>query len=242
MGLYVYGVIRAQTVLPVGLHGVGDPPSAVRVFLAGPVAAVVGDAPADLRARRRDMQAHQNVLLEIATDAPVLPARFGVVAPDEDTVRSRLEAQAGGYLAVLDRVEGRVEMNLKIEVVEGGLADLMREDEKVRRVREESLRRPGYDANIRLGQAVVAGLRRRAASVNADAMPRLADLADEVAQGPDVAGCVANVSYLIEAGQVERMRLLVGQIAAEAGSRATVRLTGPLPCYSFCALPAGLAV
>lgn len=237
MGLYIYGVTGASTAVPADLRGVGDPPSPVRALVAGPLAAVVGEVPGQLRARRRDVRAHQNVLIELAASAPVLAARFGVVAADEESVRTRLVQDAGGYLAALERVAGRVELNLKVEVVEDGVADLVREDEKVRRLREESARNPGYDLSIRLGEAVVAGLRRRAAAVAAEILPRLAALAEEVEQGPEVAGCVANVSFLVDSGQVARMREAVARAAAAAGSRAVLRLTGPLPCYSFSEFP-----
>jgi hypothetical protein len=242
MGLYVYGVTRASAVLPADLRGVGDPPTQLRTVPAGPLAAVVGPVPGKLRARRRDVQAHQDVLMGLLAHAPVLPARFGVVAADEESVCAPLECDAGAYLAALDRIADRVEMNLKVEVVEEGLADLMREDEEVRRLRAEHRRRPGYDVAIRLGEAVVAGLRRRAAAAAEELMSRLVEMADESRPGPEVAGCVANVSFLVGTDHVAAMRGLVGRFEVQAGSRAAVRLTGPLPCYSFSELPAVSAV
>lgn len=239
MGLYVYGVTTARP-LPAQLHGVGDPPGPVRAVPAGPIAAVVGQAPPTVRAKRRDVQAHQNVLMAIAANAPVLPARFGVIAPDEQAVRGPLERDVEAYLGALDRVAGRIEMNLKVIVSEGGLADMVREDEGLRRLHQETTRRPSYDANIRLGQEVAKGLRRRAAAVCADVLAQVSELAEESVHGPDVDGCVANVSFLIESGRVGAMRRLIGRITREAGSRAELRLTGPLPCYSFCALPAAV--
>ena len=240
VGLYVYGVTTARATLPPQLRGVGDPPSPVSTVPAGPIAAVVGEAPLTVRAKRRDIQSHQNVIMAIAADAPVLPARFGVIAPDEQAVREPLEKDAAAYLEALDRVAGRIEMNLKVAVAEDGLADMLREDEGLRRLHQETLRRPGYDANIRLGQAVEKGLRRRAAAVCADALPQLAELAEESVHGPDVDGYVANISFLIESAQVGAVQRLVTRIVRDAGSRADFRLTGPLPCYSFCALPAAV--
>lgn len=236
MALHVYGVTRASTVVPIHLRGVGDPPTPVRALLAGPLAAVVGRAPANQRARRQDVQAHQAVLLELAAVAPVLPSRFGEIVDDEASMRARLESDAGAYLAALDRVVDRVEMNLKIEIEEDGLADLGAEDEEIRRLAQENKRSPGYDVALRLGEAVFCGLRRRAASVSAELLPRLTELAEDFWQGPLVTDCVANWSFLIDADRVPRMRDVVGRCSAAAGSRAVIRLTGPLPCYNLAEL------
>ena len=46
----------------------------------------MSDAPG-LRAKRRDLMAHQEPAPDAGEDGPVLPMRFGMVAPDEATVR-----------------------------------------------------------------------------------------------------------------------------------------------------------
>jgi hypothetical protein len=236
--VYFYGVTRADTPLPRGIRGVGKPPGEVRTLAAGRLAALVGPAPDGLRARRRDLQAHQDVLLAVGAAGPVLPTRFGVVAADDDAVTRPLRADAAGYEAALDRVAGRCELNLKASPLEGGLAGLLRDDPRLRRLRQESRRRPGYDVSIRLGEAVVAGLRRRAAEAAREAAEALTGMADEVRQGPDVPGCVLNLSFLVAADRVARCRTVFDTLADRHAGSAELRLTGPLPCYSFSALPA----
>ncbi|MFI0720795.1 GvpL/GvpF family gas vesicle protein [Streptomyces sp. NPDC021224] len=238
MSVYLYGVTRAGVQLPRGIRGVGDPPGRVRTAAVGELAAVVGTAPEGLRARRRDLKAHQEVLLAVAAAGPLLPTRFGVVAADEEAVTERLHADAGGYAAALDRVDGHCEMNLKASPVETGLADLLREDAQVRRLRQESRQRPGYDLSIRLGEAVVNGLRRRAAEAGREAVEAVGALAAGVQPGPEVPGCVLNVSFLVPAGRAAECHALCDGLAGRLADRAELRLTGPLPCYSFSALPA----
>lgn len=238
MSIYLYGVTRAEVPVPRDARGVGDPPGRVRRLVAGDLAAVVGDAPDGLRARRRYVQAHQSVLLAVAAAGPLLPTRFGVVVADEAAVTARLHADAAGYTAALDRVAGRCELNLKASPVEAGLADLVRSDPRLQRLQQESRRRPGYDVSIRLGEAVMAGLRRRAAEAAHQVAAALTALADEVTPGPDVPGCVLNASFLVAADRVAACRAAFDSAADKLADRAELRLTGPLPCYSFSGLPA----
>ncbi|MGO4754130.1 GvpL/GvpF family gas vesicle protein, partial [Streptomyces sp. 2MCAF27] len=97
-GVYVYGVVRAAHPVPPGRTGVGADPAPVRTLRAGELAAVVSDAPPGLRAKRRDLLAHQDLALSLAADGPVLPMRFGMIAPDEEAVRSQLAASERAHL------------------------------------------------------------------------------------------------------------------------------------------------
>jgi hypothetical protein len=238
MSLYVYGVIRAGTALPADLRGIGRPPQRVRAVAAGRTAVVVSAAPDRLRATRRDLLAHQSAQLALCAAGPLLPTRFGVVAADRDRLREQLAAGADDYLAALDRVDGRVEMNVKVAPVESGLDSVMREDPQVRRAREHSRRSPGMEADLRLGEAVVTGLRRRAEAVGAAVLAALSVMASDVRQGPELAEYVLNGSFLVAAEEAERFRAAAQDVARGHAGQAAVTVTGPLPCYSFAAPPA----
>ncbi|RKN40909.1 gas vesicle protein [Streptomyces hoynatensis] len=231
--LYVYGIVRAGHPLPPGRRGVGAPPGRLRAVRRGSLAAVVSPSPERLLARRRDLLAHQDTLLALADHGPVLPMRFGMVAPDEQAVTRRLAEDADGHLAALERLTGRVEFNLKAFPVEDSLADLVREDPTVRRLRERARRRPGYEASLRLGEAIATGLGRRAAEAVAETLRRLTPLAESTAPGPEVKGCVRNVSFLVPVAAQERFAASTARCAGEFRHLADLRLTGPLPCFSF---------
>jgi hypothetical protein len=232
----VYAVVGAGTALPPGLRGVGRPPAPVRLLPVGDLAAVVSAVPSDLRARRRDLTAHQDLLLALCEGAPVLPMRFGMVADGPGTVRRAVEAAAPTHLATLRRLDRRVEMNLKAMPVQGGadaVEALVRDDPAVRRLSAEVRGRPSYEGNVRLGAAIAEGLARRAAHAADGVAQELAVLADERVRGTDVPGCVLNISFLMPRAHAERCRALVDHRAAGLRDRVELRLTGPLPCYSF---------
>lgn len=232
-GLYVYGVIRDGQHVPPGCRGVGAPPALIRLIPAGPIAAVVSDAPADLRARRRDLMAHQNLLLTLTVYGPVVPMRFGMVSPDEETLISDIEASEAETMALLGRLDGRCELNVKASADPDGLASLLRESEHLRKLREHSLAQPGYEASLRLGEAVSAGLTRRAADAAEQSVAVLAPLSVETMEGPASAEYVRNTSFLVEQEEVPAFQAAVEDLAARYHQRIELRVTGPLPCYSF---------
>lgn len=242
-GVYSYGVVRAGQPLPEGCGGVGSPSAPVRLVRAGRVAAVVSEAPAELRARRRDLMAHQELLLRLAEKGPVVPMRFGVVSPDEERLVADLARSEPETVDLLEHLDGRCEMNFKASAAESGLASLVREDEGVRRLRAQARRQPSYEANVRLGEAVSAGLTRRATEAAEQAVLALAPLAVELTEGAAAADCVRSVSFLIERDRLDAFRATVTSAAARYGQHADLRVTGPLPCYSFAgSAPARAAV
>ncbi|MGP3972816.1 GvpL/GvpF family gas vesicle protein [Streptomyces sp. 8N114] len=231
--VYVYGIVHAALSLPPDVRGVGRPAAAVRLLPVGELAAVVSEVPDDLRARRRDLMAHQDLLTRLGDDAPVLPMRFGMVAEDAATVEQAVEAAAAAHLAALERLRDRTEMNLKATPAQSEVEALVRADAGVRRLLADVRRRPSYEGNVRLGQAIAEGLARRAREAVEEALPGLTALADGFVRGPDVPGCVLNGSFLVPKAAGERFRAEVERCAAVHAERVELRLTGPLPCYSF---------
>ncbi|MFE3265559.1 GvpL/GvpF family gas vesicle protein [Streptomyces sp. NPDC059215] len=232
-GVYVYAITAAEMPLPTDARGVGNPAADLRTIRQGGIAAVVSDAPANLRARRRDLLAHQELLLSLTDRGPVLPMRFGMVAPDEKTVRGQLAARETDHMAVLEHLTDAVEVNLKALPAQNALASLVAEDKAVRRLRDEARRRPGYEANVRLGEAVATALRSRAAEAGRRVLRELTPKARATAPGPDVQGCVLNVSFLVDRNNSDEFMSAAEKFAKYHDERVELRLAGPLPCYSF---------
>ncbi|MFF5896806.1 GvpL/GvpF family gas vesicle protein [Streptomyces argenteolus] len=232
-GVYVYAIVPAGAAIPSGTTGVGSPPAPLRPVRDGKLTAVVSDAPGQLRARRRDLLAHQDVLLRLSDGGPVLPMRFGAVAPDEESVRAQLAGSQSEHLATLRNLDGAVEINLKAFPAQDALAAVVAEEKNVRRLREAVRRRPDYEANVRLGEAVAAALSRRAAEAGKKLLHRLTPLARAAAAGPEVHGCALNVSFLVDRSGSDAFRAVVRSFADGHREHVDLRVAGPLPCYSF---------
>ncbi|WP_343245209.1 GvpL/GvpF family gas vesicle protein [Streptomyces sp. SID14478] len=223
-------------------QAVGDHAAPVTVLVEGDLAAVVSPAAEKPRARRRDLRAHQDVLSALLAHGPVLPMRFGVIAPDEGSVRAEMGAQREQHRSALERLAGKAEWNVKGESVPEALPDLLREDAGLRALRASTRLRPGYEANVRLGEAVAAGLQRRAEEAAREVVSELSALATEVRAGGALTGGALNSSFLVAHGAEAAFRQAVHALAERHRGRIALTVTGPLPCYSFVtgeAVPAG---
>lgn len=236
--LYVYGIAPAG-VRPPRSPGVAG--AAVRLLTEDGLCAAVSDAPESVTARRRDLMAHQAVLGELAEQGPVLPMRFAVLTPDAEALRGQLRTDRAHLAAQLDGVRGCVEMNVKGTVVPGCFADLVRRDDTLRTLARRTRKSPGYEANVRLGEALAKGVAREARGAAREVLARLVPLAVRTAQGPVDDEQVLSTSFLVRSADEQRFRQAVAAQAREAGDRLTLSVTGPLPCYSFVDAPSAPA-
>ncbi|MEV6177858.1 GvpL/GvpF family gas vesicle protein [Streptomyces sp. NPDC052015] len=248
MSTYVYGITaRSNAGLPEGLGGVGEPAMPVRVLTEGELAAIVSDAPENLRPKRRDLLAHQNVLAEVGADGCVLPMRFGSVAPDDAAVTGVLAERAEHYLERLGALEGRVEYNVKAtHVEEAVLHQVMAESPELRALAEANRQAGGgtYEQRLQLGEMVAAAVKAREAQDAAEVQQRLEPLAAAASVGPESTGWLANVSFLVAREKAAEFANAVDELRKER-PHLDLRLNGPLPPYSFVepgpAQPAGTA-
>jgi hypothetical protein len=256
--VHLYGITfrpRQKQRLPLG-KGVGDPPAAVRVVSHRDLAAVLSDSPYTtdaegsatrerVRSMRRDMLAHSEVLNRLLARAAVLPVRFGVTLPDEaSVVQDILEPQHDLLVAQLERVEGAVEVSLKVSY----------EEEEVLRtvVREHPHLAAGTGGpggrvagsalaeRIELGRDIAAAIQAKADQDRVRLLERLGPLAVsfvEVSRGSEL--MVLDAAFLVKEDRLDRFDQALDSMAADAGREMRFNCVGPLPPYSFVNLRLG---
>ncbi|WP_018530850.1 MULTISPECIES: GvpL/GvpF family gas vesicle protein [unclassified Streptomyces] len=235
-GTYIYGIASADhPALPDGMGGIGEPAREVRIVKEGPLAAIVSEAPEDLRPRRRDLLAHQSVLTEAGAGGTVLPMRFGSLAPDEESVAGVLAERLDHYQERLGTLDGKVEYNVKARHDEEAvLHRVMAEDAEVRTVTEANRQMGGgtYEERLRLGELVVAAVQAREAADAVEVQRLLEPSAEAVSTGPESTGWPADVSFLVDRTAAEHFLAAVDKLRT---SHAHLEFTvnGPLPPYSF---------
>jgi len=239
MSTYVYGFAHAAHPLEVdGIHGVGATEPELRVVRANGLAAIVSDAPEDLRAKRRDLETHEWVLERLCEAGTILPMRFGTVAPDDDAVAAELAGRSDRYSRLLTQLDGKAELNVKAVHREADvLRDLLQQDRALREWNDR-LRATGggtHDARMEFGEEVAAALEDRRASDAAHVLDALRPYAAQLREGPPVDGCFVNASCLVADAARSEFDAAVEALRASLTHVADVNLYGPLPPYSFVA-------
>ncbi|WP_030759541.1 GvpL/GvpF family gas vesicle protein [Streptomyces sp. NRRL F-2664] len=235
MALYVYSIIGAGHPCRLdGLTGVGTEPGTLRTVTTDELCAVVSDVDEEVRPKRRDLTAHQEVQTSLMADGPVLPLQFGYIAPDEQTVLEALRQRADSYLDSLQRLEGCAEYNVKASQDEEALLrDILGEFPEARALND---RIRGGDTDprlpLQLGELVAAEVRARQETLASGLVQALVGFARDHAVRAPVDGDVLNLSLLVHDDQKDDF------LAAQAGLAEQVegvafRFGGPLPPYSF---------
>jgi Gas vesicle synthesis protein GvpL/GvpF len=239
MSTYVYAFTHSAHRLAVdGLTGVGAEAHPLRVVRHDGLAAVVSDAPESLRAKRRDLETHHRVLESLGQGGPVLPMRFGMLAPDDAAVQATLASGADHYRALLGRVDGKVELNVKaIHREEPLLRELLLEHRTLRE-RSEVLRDNGggtHADKVAFGERVMAAVEDRRVRDAERVLAALRPHAALVSLGPP-ADCFVNASFLVAAAARPGFDASLARLREELAAVADVRMHGPLPPYSFVAV------
>jgi hypothetical protein len=237
----VYGIIPASEAGKwQETPGVGDPSSPVRTVIEDGMAALVSDLPPDYTpGRREDLEAHEHVLEEAIERATTIPMRFGIVMDDDETVREKLLARHASVLSdVLSRLEGQVQMTLKVyyldeELLKDALAanpDLARETARLAQLPEAE----AQDARIRLGEAVANAVEERRAEVESTLLDRLSPFATDVRVDPPRGEQVAlNAHLLVPRNRRAALDEEVRKLSEALGSFLAFRYIGPLAPYAF---------
>lgn len=234
MLLHVYGVVAATAQLPPGLTGRGGQP--VRVIGDEDLGVLASEIDDEARVRRDDLLAHAHLLEKIADSSTVIPVRFGMLMPDEDTLRREfLDNQHDRLLALLRAFDGYVQLTVQVAYdEEAALREVLHRDRDLADLREAVAADPDATAQLRLGEAVagsLALLQQESADLVVDRLrPHVQAMVLNETRG---AYDVANVALLVDRRRRQDLDTAVGDLERELDGRMTVRYVGPQPPYAF---------
>ncbi|GHH82056.1 gas vesicle protein [Kitasatospora indigofera] len=236
MSVYVYSITAAGHPRNLdGLTGVGPDPTALRTVSAGPLCAVVSDAPEELRPKRRDLIAHQAVQERLMADGTVLPLRFGLTAPDDDAVRAALEQRRDEYVQRLAELEGCAEYHLKAAIAEDVLlGEILRESPEARQLNDDIKAGSGSpDLPLALGELVAQEVLARHHALASGIIEALRPHARQERISEPTGDDFLNASFLVDEAHRELFLTAEKGLINELGTEFDFRLHGPLPAYSF---------
>jgi hypothetical protein len=236
---YVYAVTGSDHPLRLdGLRTVGgDAGGSLSTVVHGGLAAVVSPAPPDLRPKRRDLAAHQELQERLMADGAVLPMRFGLLAPDDEAVKRALEEKGEEFTRKLVELHGTTEFNLKAaRSQEDLLREVLTESDEARRLNERTRGGNGtYEDRVALGELVARQVDARQRLLAEQVVQQLSGLARARVQAAPAKDDFLNVSFLVSRSRAHEFTEAGERLALDYGEGYEFRLRGPLPPYSFAA-------
>lgn len=237
-GYYVYGVVPAATRLPKRLRGLDDLPVELVEYddIAAAVSSVATDRPPG---RRAELLAHSSVVDRLAELGAIVPAQFGSVMADRDSVLTDLlGAGHEHFVDLLHRLTGCRQLNLRASYVEDQvLAEVVRDRPDIAELRRRTRHlAPGslHPDLVRLGELVAAAMEDKravdAAQVLAVVEPRIRDRAVRAGRGVDH---VLDVALLVADDQLAALEADLEDLAEGVHERIRLRLAGPTAAYDF---------
>lgn len=209
-------------------------------------AAVVRDAAAppivarDRQALARSLLAHQQVIERVMTWAPVLPVKFGTVAPDGKSVALCLASGAAAFAEALQRVKSKTQFEILVTWNPEPVFAAIAVDDEVMRLKRELTADGGAPdpvASARLGALVKRmfdGRRRELGDAIAQVLRQMAD--DVIANALMDDRMVLNLALLVDDDRIAALDEGLETLDARYDGKLTFRCVGPLPAHSFAAV------
>lgn len=239
--VYVYGIVRSGAVSNVKSEGVGG--AAVEQVERDGLAALVSALPtADLRVKRRDLDRHLRVLEEVHGTTTVLSCSFATVATPDDVVNGLLVDRRAELLSTLERLDGKVQMNVKAAYAEEELLrDIVETNPQVAGMRQSTKagKGAGYHAQVQLGEVVAAAVADRRERDAARLVRELSASADDVVVD-EPRDAAFKGSFLVARAKLGRFDDAVEAVARREQPLLQFEVIGPLPPTAFASAYAGI--
>ena len=206
---------------------------AVDVVEHGELAAVTSPfAGSELRARRRDLLRHAEIVQRTFDRGTVVPLRFGAVV--DDVVSDLLEPRYDELRSLLRSLDGLVEVTLRAFYREEDvLRAIMRDEPRLAGLR-------GKAAPVQLGEAVARALAARRDRDAASIVGALRPFARGVAVDERRSELeVLRGALLVRRADLRDVDAAVDRLAREHATPTLFKYTGPLPPHHFADLDAG---
>lgn len=237
-GKYVYCIIRSDEDLEFGPVGIGEG-GPVYTLRHGEIAAVVSDAPLQIYdPTRENLLAHETVNKNVMEDHTVIPMSFGTIFRTDEDIRALLESTADALEHVLDKMENKIELGLKVlwkqEEVAARIEEEVEEIARLREQVEEDSEGSTYFARVQLGRLLEQELEARANELVSDIYDTLAPVAVASRSNKPIGDqMIMNAAFLVERDEEEEFDDAVRALAEKYREMVSFTYTGPWPPYNF---------
>ena len=237
-GRYLYALIAARDALQ-DYGSIGIDEGVVYPICDDQVAAVVSDVVnRRIRPERRHLAAHQKVLKQLLKETSPLPVAFGVIADGPEAIRSILSSNRDALTGQLRRIEGKLEMDLRVVWdVPDVFSYIVSTHPELRRLRDQLYRRarePSQQEKIELGRLFDRTLNGDRALHTNDVTDMLRARCFEIRENtPRNEREVMNLACLVARGGEAEFEEGVLAAARNFDNNYSFDFSGPWPPHSF---------
>src|SRR2546421_2890063 len=158
-GRYVYGIIAAAEPMNFGRTGLGGSGEQVYTIHYNDIAAVVSKTSVFIfDPTRENALAHEHVIETVMKTRTIIPMSFGTVFRTDEDIREVLRSIYSSLKDVLDKMEGRVELGLKVTWDRDAIIEeLKHQDDEIHKFQVELTKKhlqSTYFQRMRLGRMI----------------------------------------------------------------------------------------
>jgi hypothetical protein len=238
-GIYVYSIIECTEPRSFGAIGIGGRGDDVYTVHYKDLAAVVSSTPLVVYdPTRENVLAHEHVNEAIIEEGftPV-PMSFGTLFKTEKDIVEFLEDTYDALRDVLLKMKDKLEFGLRVNWArEEVLAEIERDDEGIRRLKEEIAKsqQSTYFARMQLGRMVEQALAEKSDAYVRDIYEYLREGAIASRSNKPIGDkMIMNAAFLVQRNRAKLFDEKVQEIAQRYEGKLSFRYTGPWPPYNF---------
>jgi len=238
-GEYIYGIVEEPQPRRFSFLGVGE--AEVYTINHQRIAAAVSDSEfSEIDPTRRNVHAHTVAQDELLKEYTLLPMGFGMIATDEDEVRGLLENNYRGLLSELNRLAGRIEVELKVfwdqEAIMRELHLVGSHELAGIRAKLNAASSPLETRNLlveagKLVERIALNWKTKYAELVYIILKELSY--DAKVNDPMGVKNLLNASFLIERSRESEFKERVYKLDSEFQGKVNFKYVGPLPPYNF---------
>jgi len=238
-GIYVYSIIECAEPRTFGKIGIGGRGDEVYTVHYKDLAAVVSRTTLVVYdPTRENVLAHEHVNeVSIGEGFTPVPMSFGTLFKTEKDIVEFLEDTYDDLRDVLVKMKDKLEFALRVNWArEEVLAEIERDDEGIRRLKEEisKSQQSTYFARMQLGRLVEQALTEKSDAYVRDIYEYLRDGAIASRSNKPIGDkMIMNAAFLVERDKTDIFDQKVTEIAQRYEGKLSFRYTGPWPPWNF---------
>lgn len=232
MGKYIYGIINSENKKSFGNIGVGN--GEIYSVQFEDVGAVVSDVFENCKIGMEEVKIHDEALRKIMKLQAVIPMSFGIVVKDEEEIRNILKRARMKLKKTLEKVDNKLQINVKISWDNDVLASILNENVEIRKLTLKAKENADQSMRIELGRKVKSALDEKKKEYMPEIISVLKRLSYDSEENkiPDE-DTLMNAAFLVEKNREHEVYDKLDELEKKYSHKLKFLAVGPLPPYNF---------